>query len=236
LVNLAVHDPDFELRRLAWLHVNKPHFQNQPRPRSGGSDDRLRSLRKEFIRSRSTLGPRGTILDSAEVHPEGNDIITELLTALANPIDVDRKEVALTLGEIGGGEVAILLADALRVEIEGSSIDENYQVYLASALSNLGGPDAVEGLLRASEEGSERVRLAALSGLESLATAGAVALTEYPEPAIINSVEMRNVYVKLAERLSTLIAASTTPDYVSHKAEELLDTIQISLNAAQFSG
>jgi hypothetical protein len=239
LVTLAVHDPDFKVRRLAWLHIYKQNPQDLPLSNPGGGDshgkfgvEMLRRLRRNSIRNRSMLGPRGTILNPAEVYPEGEDVVPELLKALANPLGVERKEVALTLGEIGGGDVAIFLADALRSEIEARSVDEDYQVYLASALSNLSGPDAVEGLLRASEQGSERVRLAALSGLESLATAGTMALTEHPEPATIDSEEMRSAYLRLAERLADLISALTTPAYVRHKAEELLDTIRISLNSA----
>jgi hypothetical protein len=240
LINLAIRDDaDFEVRRLAWLYICKQHARNPPRSDPGGVESQgkfggqtLRRLRKEFIRARNTLGPRGTILAAADADDADQNRITELLTALANPINVERKEVALTLGEIGGDEVAAFLADALRSEIKEGSEDEDYQVYLASALSNLGGPDAVEGLLRASEEGSARVRLAALSGLDSLATGGAVALTEYPEPVTIESEEMRSVYIGLAERLSALTAAPATPAYVRHKAAELLDTIRISLTSA----
>ncbi|HKG15720.1 MAG TPA: hypothetical protein VKB12_20535, partial [Pyrinomonadaceae bacterium] len=111
--------------------------------------------------------------------------------------------------------------------------DEDYQVNLVSALANIGGPDAVEGLLRAAEGGSERVRLVALSGLEALATAGAVAVIEYPEPASIESDEMHEAYVGLAEQLRALVYAQGTPPYVRHKAAELLETVMLSLNSAR---
>lgn len=237
LAALAIHCEDFEVRRSAWLQLCIQHAQNPPRsnPDGGGhwkfGRQNLKRIRKEFIRGRKTLGSRGTITDATEVADEAEALVTDLLSALTKPVDVERKEAALTLGEIGGTEEAILLADALRSEIEEQSVDEDYQVYLASALSNIGGPDAVEGLLRAAEKGPERVCLAALSGLESLATAGSVALTEYPEPATIYSEEMRDAYIRLAERLSTLISASSTPPYVRHKARELLDTVRISLKS-----
>jgi hypothetical protein len=237
LAALAIHCDDFEVRRSAWLQLCRQHAQNPPLSNSDGGGhgkfggQNLKRIRKEFIRGRETLGSRGTITDATEVADEAEALVTDLLSALTKPVDVERKEAALTLGEIGGTEEAILLADALRSEIEERSVDEDYQVYLASALSNIGGPDAVDGLLRAAEKGPERVRLAALSGLESLATAGSVALTEYPEPATIYSEEMRDAYIRLAERLSTLISASSTPPYVRHKARELLDTVRISLKS-----
>lgn len=239
LVKLAIYGGDFDLRRLVWLRLCRHHAQSPPPANPGGEGEfgahELRRLRKSFIRERQTLGPRGTVTDPAEAPGGAKDIVPKLLAALANPVDVERKEAALTLGEIGGGEVAIFLADALRSEVEEGSAAEDYQMYLASALSNLGGPDAIEGLLRAAEKGSERVCLAALSGLESLATAGAVALTEYPEPVAIEGEEMKEAYLRLAKRLSDLNAAATTPDYVRLRARELLDTIQLSLNSTHFS-
>lgn len=235
LVHLAMHHPDPELRRTAWLHLCRHHSQMPLLSGSRNGDgnfgrERMRSLFKEFISQRSPLGPRGTLLQSAEVNREHEGLVSELLGALSRA-EGDRKEIALTLSEIGGEEAALRLTDALRSEIEEHSDDEDYQVYLTSSLSNLGGSAATEELIRTLESGSGRVRLAALSGLESLATAGSIALTEYPEPATIESAEMRDAYLKLAERLHGVIGTSTVPPFVRHKADELLDTIRISLNS-----
>ncbi|MBC8031916.1 MAG: hypothetical protein H7Z16_17670 [Pyrinomonadaceae bacterium] len=234
-VDLAMHDFDPKVRRTAWLQLCHYHAKGEHHATAGGSDshgnfgrERMRRLFNELMRERSPLGPRGSFVDSAHVREGQEKLVSELLTALARA-EGDRKEVALTLSEIGGEEVTVFLADALRSEIEEDSPDEEYPIYLASALSNLGGADAVEGLLRAADEGAERVRLAALSGLESLATAGSTALLESPEPATIEGEEMRTAFVNLAERLSALIFASETPTYVRHKASELLDAVRISL-------
>jgi HEAT repeat protein len=193
------------------------------------------SLHEEILRGRRMLGPRGTVLKAADADPRREGLVSELLKALASQTDSSRNEIAPVLGEIGGEDVAAFLADALRSELSARNVDEDYQVYLASALANIGGPDAVEQLLSAAERGSKRVRLVALSGLESLATAGSAALTEYPEPATIESPEMHEAYLRLAERLRALISASDTPSYVRYKAGELLDTILISLSSVQFA-
>lgn len=239
LVQQALYGIDQDVRRLAWHHICKMVAQdrqaleaaiNTP-PMNRWEVKELRRLREESLSARSTLGPRGSLLTPAEPAAGMAEQTSNLLRALASPATVERNEIALTLGEFGDGEVAKFLADALRSEIDAGGADEDYQVYLASALSNIGGPDAVEGLLRAVETGAQRVRLVALSGLESLATAGAVALTEYPEPVTIESEEMRNACHNLADRLGTLIDVPNTPSYVRHKAGELLDTILISLNS-----
>jgi len=174
------------------------------------------------------------MIEAAECYSDRTDLVPALLAELASPATVERSEIALTLGEIGGNDVAVRLADALRSEVDAGSLDEDYQIYLASALSNIGGSDAVDGLLRASEKGSERVRLVALSGLESLSTAGAVALTEYSEPLSIDTEDMKDAYVELARRLRALTGASDAPPYVRGRAGQLLDTILISLSHAEF--
>jgi HEAT repeat protein len=237
LTSLVITHYDLEVRRTAWLQLcryqawNLPHAPAAVGEATNLSREQLKSLRKELIRERGALGPRGSVVSSAEVRDQYERFIPELLTRLANA-NGERKEIALTLSEIGGAEIALFLTDALRSEIAEKSINEDYQVYLASALANLGGPHAVESLLGTAEEGSERVRLAALSGLESLATAGSIALTEYPEPATITGEEMRHAYLELAERMSALIDHPATPPYVRHKAIELLETVTISLNSA----
>jgi hypothetical protein len=241
LVNHAVNGIDSDVRRLAWLHICKKRAENRPAlststarvaPAPVWDVARLRRLREDSLRNRGALGPRGNMIESAESSSMSSDLIPELLKALASPTTVERNEIALTLGAIGGEEEGVFLADALRSEIDAGGDDQDYQVYLASALSNIGGPHAVEDLLRAAEKGSERVRLVALSGLESLATDGGVALTEYAEPITIDSQEMKDAYLKLAERLRGLAGASITPVYVRRKAVELLDTILISLKSA----
>jgi|GEM_PF-3923565 len=239
LVDRAIYHSDPDLRRLAWLFICKHYAQNPPLPSGGGGDfhrkfeiDQLKQLRKKFIAERSVLGPRGSIQNAAEIRPEAAELATELLEVLANPEGVDRNEVALTLGEVGGPEVALMLADALRAELEENGTDEDYQAYLASALGKLGGPDAIDALLRAAKTGSETVRLSALSGLESLTTDGYVALTEYPEVVTIESAEIREAYFYLAEQLAEVISASEGLPYVRHKAEDLLDNVRTSLEAA----
>jgi hypothetical protein len=243
-----------DARRLAWLSVYE-HVAHQPhavaaipvqvyQPPSSTGDTRLnpaeefggetlRTIREESIDERSTLGPRGTVLDAADVDDKRGEYVPRLLVALVREPGIDRNEVALTLGEIGGQEAAAFLAAALHSELTSGEVDEDYQVNLVSALANIGGPDAVEGLLRAAEGGSERVRLVALSGLEALATAGAVAVIEYPEPAAIESDEMHEAYVGLSEQLRALVYARGTPPYVRHKAAELLETVMLSLNSAR---
>jgi hypothetical protein len=243
-----------DARRLAWLSVyehvaHEPHavaaipvqvYQppsstgdtrlNNPAEEFGG--ETLRTIREESIDERSTLGPRGTVLDAADVDGKRGEYVPRLLVALVREPGIDRNEVALTLGEIGGQEAAAFLAAALHSELMSDEADEDYQVNLVSALANIGGPDAVEGLLRAAEGGSERVRLVALSGLEALATTGAVAVIEYPEPAAIESDEMHEAYVGLAEQLRALVYSQGTPPYVRHKAAELLETVMLSLDSA----
>lgn len=240
LLGHAAYGVNQEIRRFAWYNVSKLVAQNSPAlaastasiPRKKWGREDLKRLRHQFLKDRKMLGPRGTILESASIRSEGAGLVPELLTALGIPGARERREVALTLGELGGDFEAKLLADALCLQLDGASTDEDYQTYLASALSRIGGPDAVEGLLLAAERGSERVRLAALSGLEGLATAGAVALTEASEPVSITSEEMRDAYLNLAERLRQISNDRETPPYVCHKSKELLDTILISLKSA----
>lgn len=243
-----------DARRLAWSSVYEqvaqgPHrtaalptqvydppsptrgFRINPAKESGG--EALRTIREESISERGVLGPRGTILEPAEVDAKRGGHVPELLAALVSQAGDDRNEAALTLGEIGDKDVAAFLAAALRSELESNAADEDYQVNLASALANIGGPDAVEGLLHAAKGGSERVRLIALSGLEALATAGAVSVIEYPEPTVIESEEMHDAYIRLAEKLRALASARGTPPYVRHKAVELLETVMLSLNSAR---
>src|SRR5215213_2153190 len=243
-----------DARRLAWLSVYEqvahgPHaaaaipaqVYSSPSPATAArinpaekfGGEKLRTIREESIDERSLLGPRGTVLDAADVDDKRGGYVPDLLVALVSQPGIDRDEVALTLGEIGGQEAAAFLAAALHSELTSDKADEDYQVNLVSALANIGGPDAVEGLLRAAEGGSERVRLVALSGLEALATAGAVAVIEYPEPASIESDEMHEAYVGLAEQLRALVYAQGTPPYVRHKAAELLETVMLSLNSAR---
>src|SRR5881394_1005917 len=207
LIDRVIHDSDPELRRLAWLSICKQLAENPPGMNSGGfhrkfERAKLKELRQRFISERAVLGPRGSILAAAGNRPEGAELATELLEVLANPEGVDRREVALTLGEVGGSEVALKLADALRAELEENGEDKGYQAYLATALGKLGGPHAMDALLRAAKIGSETVRLSALSALESLATGGYVALTEYPESVTIESPEMSEAYLYLADQLT----------------------------------
>jgi len=237
LIDRVIHHPHWELRRLAWLSICKHLAQDPPIENGGGfhrkfERAKLKELRKKFIAERAVLGPRGSLLNAAEIRPEAVELVTELLETLASPDGVDRKEVALTLGEIGGPEAALLLADALREELFENGMDEDYQAHLATALGKLGGSDSVDALLRAARIGSEIVRLSALSGLESLATGGYIALTEDPESVTIESSEMREAYVKLAERLSKVISAAEDLPYVRHKAEDLLENVRTSLEAA----
>jgi len=237
LIDRAIHHSDLNLRRLAWLSICKQLAQNPPATNHGGfhgkfEKRKLKELREQFISMRAVLGPRGSILNAAEIRPEAAVLATELLEVLANPEGVDRKEVALTLGEIGGPEVALMLSDALRAELEENSTDEGYQAYLATALGKLGGPDAMDSLLRAATTGSETVRLSALSSLESLATGGYVALTEYPESVTIESPEMSEAYVYLADELTEVISAAENLPYVRNKAEDLLENVRTSLEAS----
>lgn len=192
-------------------------------------ESKLDNLVSFGIALRSTLGPRGSVTGSA-ARRISIESATKLCESIAIP-SVHRNDLVLVLGEWGGDQDTVFLDGALRSEMA-AGVDDDYQVYLVSALSNIGGPDAIEVLLRAAEEGSKQVRLVALSGLESLATVGAIALTEYSEPATINSEQMREAYLDLAERLRGLTGESNTPPYVRHKASELLDTILISLNPA----
>jgi len=239
LIDHALYHPDPDVRRLAWLSICKHHAQNPPLSSAGGGDfhkkferGKLKQLRKKFIAERAMLGPRGSVLNSAKTRADAAELATELMELLANPEGIDRSEVALTLGEIGGAEIAVSLADALRAELEENGSDEDYQAYLATALGKLGGPHAVDALLRAAKNGSETLRLSALSGLESLATGGYVTLTEYPEAATIEGAEMREAYVYLAEQLAEVLSAAEDLPYVRHKAEELLDNVQTSLESA----
>lgn len=236
LVDCAIGHSDPDVRRLAWLSICRCHAQNPPVMNGGGfhrkfERTQLKELRQKFMAERAVLGPRGSILKAAEIRPEAGDLPTELLTVLADPDGVDRREVVLTLGEIGGPEDALMLADALRAELEENGTDERYQSYLATALGKLGGPDAVDALLRAAKNGSETVRLNALSALESLATGGYVALTEYPESVTIETAEMREAYLYLAEQLSEVISAAEDLPYVRRKAEDLLENVQTSLES-----
>lgn len=238
LVKLALRGPH-QIRRLAWFNICRRFPQPLPLAEAGSGHERwggdeLRSLRDELIGKRSSLGPRGTMLEASEASDGYAAKIPELLAVMASSPPEDRNEAAVTLGEIGGEDVAIFLADALQAQLERDGYDdEDYQVYLVSALSNLGGPKAIEGLLQATEKGSERVRLAALSSLEFLATAGSIALTEAPEPAVIENAKMRDAYINLTERLTRLISSGSTPPYVRYKAGELLDTLETSLEHAR---
>lgn len=234
LIHWAIHHEDFDVRRSAWLSICISHAENPPATSGGGfhrtfERNKLKELRQKFMAERAVLGPRGSVLTAADIRPEAAELATELLEVLVNPEGADRRELALTLGEIGGPDVALMLADALRAELEEHGTDEGYQSYLATALGKLGGADAVDALLRAAKNGSETVRLNALSALESLATGGYVALTEYPETVTIDSAEMREAYLDLADQLSEVISRAENLPYVRHKAEDLLDNVQTSL-------
>lgn len=240
LIHWAITYRDFGVRRLAWLHICRQLALSRPPSEAGGSgsqgqfgSDELKRLRKEFMARREVLGPRGTLLTTAKIAAGAAGIIPHLLAALANPHDVDRNELVLTLGEIGGEDVATFLADSLRIEIEERGADKNYQEYLAAALARLGGPQALDALLRVAERAEDEVRLSALSAIESLATGGAIALTEYAEPAILDSDRMRDVYVELAQRLRELLSAGQIAPYVRNKVEELLENVEASLTLSQ---
>jgi HEAT repeat protein len=238
LIDWAIYHLDPAVRRSAWLSICRGHAQNPPPANGGGfhkkfERNRLKELRQKFMAERAVLGPRGSVLTPAKNRPEAGELATDLLEILANPEGADRRELALTLGEIGGPEVAQMLADALRAELEEQGTDEAYQSYLATALGKLGGSDAVDALLRAAKNGSETVRLSSLSALESLATGGYVALTEYPETVTIDSDQMRDAYLNLADELAAVISSAEDMPYVRHKAEDLLDNVQTSLETVR---
>lgn len=238
LIDRAIYHSDPDLKRLAWLSICKHHAQGISQAGGGNFNKRfekanLKEFRKKLIAERTVLGPRGSVLKAADDRPEAAELTTDLLEQLANPQGVDRGEVALTLGETGGEKVALMLADALRAELEENGPDEDYQAYLATALGALGGSDAIDALLRAAKNGSETVRVNALSALESLVTGGSVALTEYPESVTIESAEMRDAYLYLAEQLAEVISAAEDLPYVRHKAEDLLENVQTSLESVQ---
>jgi hypothetical protein len=236
LIDWAFYHVDAAVRRSAWLWICNRYAQDPPSMNAGGSHPKfgrieLKELRQKFMSQRAVLGPRGSVLVPAEIRPEAAELTSELLMLLADPEGADRREVALTLGEIGGPDVALKLADALRAELDENGTDEGYQAYLATALGKLGGPAAIDALLRAAKHGSETVRLRALSALESLVTGGYVALTEYPETVTIESAEMKDAYLYLSEQLSEIISAAEDLPYVRRKAEDLLDNVQTSLES-----
>ncbi|MFY9622583.1 MAG: hypothetical protein WAQ99_22390 [Pyrinomonadaceae bacterium] len=233
----AVPPPGGTSDEIKWLHqaaqddiIDRLIESEAP---SADQDSAFRNLVLFGIALRPILGPRGSVTIGADRRISAHSA-THILEAMALP-DIDRNNLVMVLGEWGGKEDAEALGARLSEMLPTDEVENDYQIYLASALSNLGGPDAVEGLLRAAEAGSERVRMVALSGLGSLATAGAVALTEYSEPVTIVSEEMREAYMEIAKRLAALTSAPTTPAHVRHKADELLETLQLSLNSAPVS-
>jgi hypothetical protein len=128
LLHQAVYgkDLDLEVRRLAWLSICRQRAQGQlpvtgspvalrqfssPSHTRGNKTEiyggeKLMSLHEEILRGRSILGPRGTVLKSADKDSSRARLGADLLKALANPGDLSRNEIALVLGEIGGAEVA----------------------------------------------------------------------------------------------------------------------------------
>jgi len=235
LLNLALRGPS-EFRRLAWFNICRklpyplllrPGASSKPKWGAG----ELKSLRDELIANRTSLGSRGTLLNTGESRGKQSNQIPDLLAALVLSEGKERLEAVLALGEVGGVEVAVFLADSLSAELSKKG-DENYQVSLVSALANLGGSASVEALLEAIEAGTERVQLTALSGLEFLTTSAAIALTESPEPAVLASVEMRDAYIQLIGQLTRIMSTgeASLSAYVRYRTEELVDTLNDSVS------
>ena len=178
---------------------------------------------------RPILGYRGSVTTAAErrISKQSANHLLEAIPAF----ELHRNNLALVLGEWGGEEEAKALIVRLETLLaEASSVD--FQVHLVSAISNIGGSDVVNALLKATETGAESVRLAALSGLENLGTAGTETLTEPPAPAII-SIDMKPSYEAMVQRLGAITREPNTPPYVIYKAGELLDSLRASLRSVK---
>jgi hypothetical protein len=185
----------------------------------------LRRLRKESIMRRGVFAPRGSLWQNAEL--EQPALIADLAGGVDRSSAEQRSEIALSFGQWGGPQEAQWLCQELVRELAGR--DESYQIDLVSALSNVGGPTAVEGLLHAADTGSERVRTSALVGLESLASDGAVSLMDSPEPVTITSKLQEEAFRQVAARLKRLTEAQEAPEYARHKAKGVLELVNAAL-------
>lgn len=187
----------------------------------------LKKLREISFRKRPA-GPRGTPAKAALAEPANGEFLKRLVQQLHSVKEtVRRKEFALALGEWGGEAEAQVLHKHLLGNLDNT--DKGFEQALLTGLTNIGGPTAVETLLDLAQNGSAEWPLWALSSLEFLSTGTPVALTEAPQPPLIDTSELRDAYEKLAERLIRLSSSPDTNEYIRYKAEELFRTIRLAL-------
>src|SRR5262249_15070028 len=152
---------DLQHRRFPEL----PVWKNDLFKRFDISDPKcLATLRQESLANRKVRGPRGS-LDAAADPVDQVRLIQERLQGSVGPL---RNEIVLCMGEWGGEEQAVILKSALERAL--TENDEEHQFHLVSALTAIGGPTAVDGLFIAAERGKKDIQLAALSGIEGLAS------------------------------------------------------------------
>jgi len=166
-------------------------------------------------------GPRGNVAAAAQVAADK----TELLEYLVNKFRQSEGAlggIALLLGEWGGANEAQIIGERLLQSHHG---DVAFGRDLISALATIGGADAIDALLQVAEIGSDKLRSAALSGLEYLSSGGSKTLTEMPEIPSLSTPEILQAYRNLAERLDRLCRSNQVDEYTRFKTEQLLRSI-----------
>lgn len=179
---------------------------------------------------RPILGYRGSVTIAGE-RRISKQSANHLLEAIPT-FESHRNNLAMVLGEWGGEEEAKALIVRLETLLAEEAASVDFQVHLVSAISNIGGSEVVNALLKATETGAESVRLAALSGLENLGTAASETLTEPSAPAII-SIDMKPSYEAMVQRLGAITRQPNTTPYVIYKVGELLDSLRASLRSVK---
>lgn len=122
---------------------------------------------------RGTGAPRGKLTRSAEQPTWWQDEQrANAVASLMSPNDELRRQVALVLGEWGGEEEAVALAEAMTREGWRTPEGEQFALYCIAGLKNIGGDPAVGALCNALVKGTVVIQLTALNAIEDLATGG----------------------------------------------------------------
>jgi HEAT repeat protein len=148
---------------------------------AGTRDERLRAateLNRLGVGTRRSVRTRGSLVATAPSRLPAHGQVDAIAACLADADRAVRCQVALALGEWGGDEAV----DALR-RLWRSDDDEEVQLHAVTALRTIGGPAAAETLRQMALDGSDRVRDAAISAIEELATGGTTDDTEGAVPA-----------------------------------------------------
>lgn len=180
-------------------------------------------IAREGVASGGSLLPRGSLNQAASGRLSGGEGLSEIAELLKSPDKETRCQAALALGEWGGEESAVEIANLLQ-----SDEDEEVWLYCVTALGVIGGPVAVEGLSWAIEHGPEAVKRAAVNAAQELLAGGSLEDTESPlgqRQAPWNLMAQPSEEKRLAQALQQLRLDPNISEYLRIKADELLSEV-----------